>query len=287
MKKIILSLIYICVLYFLFYSTYCTSIEYNNSSIADNMVLEELRINYEGIVPNFEKNIYKYYLTVPEEVSDIEVLASTKNLNSTIEIKGNTNLKNGLNIIEIEVISEDKEQKNTYTIEVTKTDNIKLANANLEILAIENVLLNPPFDSNITNYEVEVSNETEKVNILAITQNENAKVEIIGAEQLEEGDNLITINVTAPNTFSKRIYTINIHKRNREETIQFLQEQKINEEKLNGIYNVQKTSMQMESNAKTVNNYKEKTPKIILYATALIVVIFIILYFIKLKYRKK
>lgn len=286
MKKIILSLICICMFYCSFYNTYCTSIEYNNSSIADNAFLEELRINYEGIVPNFEKNIYKYYLTVPEEVSEIEVLASAENVNSTIEITGNTNLKNGLNIIEIKVTSEDKTQSNSYIIEVTKTNNIELANTNLEILAIENVLLNPPFDSNITNYETEVSNETEKINILAIPQNENAKVEITQREQLQEGDNLIHINVIAPNTFSKRIYTINVYKRNREETIQFLEEEKNNQERLNGIYNIQRTSIQTESNIKTVENDKEIIQKIILYSVVLII-IYIILYLIKLKHRTK
>lgn len=286
MKRIILLLIYIFIFYCLFFYTYSMSIEDNNLVIKNDVLLKELRVNYEGIVPNFQNDIYKYYLTIPEEVKEIEIFATAENPNSTIEIKGNTNLKNGLNIIEIEVISKDKEQRNTYTIEVTKTNNIELVNANLEILAIENVLLSPPFDSNIIDYEAEVSNETEKVKILAIPQNENAKVEIIGEEHLEEGDNLITINVTAPNTFSRRVYTIKLHKRNNEETIQFMKEEQNNHEKLNGIYSVQRTSTKTENKIKRTENNNEKNIKIIIYILISTIVFYIISKLIRILYKK-
>lgn len=39
-------------------------------------------------------------------------------------------------------------------------EEIRLQNTNLETLAIENTLLYPPFENDITKYEAEVSNET-------------------------------------------------------------------------------------------------------------------------------
>lgn len=170
-------------------------------SSSSNANLQSLRLNIEGITPNFEKGVYEYYLTVGNSVKEIEVLAVSENPNASVEISGNTNLKEGLNSINIVVTSEDKTIKNTYTIYVTKTANLELANTNLEILAIENTLLNPPFDITETNYKTEISNEVEAIKILSVPQNEKAVVKISGKDNLKQGNNLVTVEVTAPNRF--------------------------------------------------------------------------------------
>lgn len=170
-------------------------------SKASNANLQALRLNIEGITPNFQNDIYEYYLTVENNIKEIEVLAITENPNANVDVSGNTNLKDGLNVINIVVTSEDKTTKNTYTIQVTKTSNLELANNNLEILAIENTLLYPPFDMTNTNYKAEISNELDNINLLAIPQNENAVVKITGKDNLKQGSNLVTIVVTAPNRF--------------------------------------------------------------------------------------
>ena len=131
-----------------------TQNEQNIDVRKDNAMLEVLRLDKEGIIPNFDKNIYDYYLTVNNDVDYIDILAISENRNSNIEIIGNNNLKEGLNVITIKVISEDKTQSREYKIQVTKTNNIELANTNLENLAIEGILLNPPFDTNITHYKI-------------------------------------------------------------------------------------------------------------------------------------
>lgn len=208
----------------------------------DNAMLEVLRLDKEGVIPSFDKNIYDYYLTVNSNVDYIDVLAISENRNSNIEIIGNNNLKEGLNLITIKVISEDKTQSKVYTIQVTKTNNMELANTNLEILAVENIFLNPPFDTDVTHYDIYVSNSVNNLNILAIPQNENAKVEINGKDNLQEGNNIINIIVTAQNGFSKRIYEINCYKRNKEEESRFQEEQKENMEKLEEIYETQQVS---------------------------------------------
>ena len=200
MKKIIYLILFFIIFNF----------NYSNAAKPEKIGLQELRLNIEGLTPSFEKNIYKYYLTIPEEVQNIEIEAVSEN--SDIEIDGNKNLKIGLNIITIKVNSEV-----LYTIEVTKTNNILAANTNLENLAIQNTLLNPPFDSNITQYNIEVANDVTDLNILAIPQNENTIVEINGGKNLNIGENLVEISVIAQNGFSKKIYEINVIRKNNEE----------------------------------------------------------------------
>ena len=213
-----------------------------------NSKLQNLRLSTEGMVPEFNNNTYDYYLTVKNDIKDIEVLATAENNNAQVEITGNENLQSGLNLIKIQVTSHDKTSSNTYLINVTKTDDIEAANADLETLAIENYLLYPAFDNNITNYNVEVGNDTEQINLLAIPEDENAIVEINKNEKLQEGNNVIKITVTARNNFTKKEYNINVYKRNSEEEIKYNEEQKENQEKLNKIYEIQRTSNEQEQN---------------------------------------
>ena len=49
---------------------------------------------------------------------------------------------------------------------MTRTKNPEKANTNLEVLAIEDTLLNPPFDNTVTQYDTEVSNTVTNLNII-------------------------------------------------------------------------------------------------------------------------
>lgn len=224
----------------------------------NNANLQILRLDREGITPDFKQDVYKYYITVPIDVKSIEVLAIGENPNSIIDIKGNDNLITGLNVITINVLSEDRTQSNVYTIEVTKTDNESSANTNLEILAVENVLLNPPFEPNITQYNVNISNQLSNLNIFAVPEDPNATVQINGNSNLNEGNNLITITVTAQNGFSKKLYVLDVYKRNYNEEIIFKNEQEDNIHKLEEIYQLEKTS---ENSNILINENKDNDNK--------------------------
>lgn len=131
---------------------------------------------------------------------------------------------------------------------------IDIENARLETLAIEDVLLYPAFDADILNYEAEVSEELNLLNILAIPENEAGTVEIVGAENISEGENEIIINVTSPSGSSKRKYTINIHKRNKKEEIEYIEKQEENNKKLEMLYETTKTAETIE-NSDSIKNY--------------------------------
>ncbi len=83
-----------------------------------NTKLKKLEVeNYDIDFSNEEK---KYTLTVPYEITKINILAEAENENATIQMEGNSTLKVGRNVIKVVVISEDEENKDTYTLTVTR-----------------------------------------------------------------------------------------------------------------------------------------------------------------------
>ena len=259
-----------------------------------NSKLQNLRLSIEGMVPEFQNDIFDYYLTVKNDIKDIEVLATAENNESQVEVTGNESLQNGLNLIKVLVTSPDKTNSSIYLIKVTKTDDIESANTNLETLAIENYLLYPAFDTTNTNYNVEVGNNTEQINLLAIPEDENATVEINKNDILQEGNNRIRITVTARNGFTKKDYNINIYKRNSEEEAKYQGEQKNNQEKLNQIYEVQKISNEQEQNKENQeeieNNEqegKEKRNRLVAFFTLIAIVLILTSISILSEKRKK
>ena len=256
--------------------------EIGESNNRSNSKLQNLRLNIEGLVPEFNKDVFDYYLTVNNNINNLEILTVPENKNSKIEIIGNENLKEGLNIIKVQITSEDNSSSTSYIINVTKTNNIEDANTNLETLAIQNYLLYPNFDNTVTNYNVEVANDTNNINLLAIPEDEEAKIKIDKNDKLQEGNNTIKITVTAKNNYTKKVYKINVYRRNENEEKEYKLEQEENKELLN---NIQKTSTNQEDN----NNQKqteEQNKDIYLILTLIISFIFMIV-FLKIKRNKK
>ena len=258
--------------------------------------LKSLRLNVEGIVPDFETDIYDYSLTLPEqlkEIKDIEVLPIAENENAKIEVSGNKNLKDGLNIINVVVTNQGKSQE--YKIKVTKTQNLEMANTNLENLAIEYAILSPEFNEQITRYNTQVANEINQLNILAIPENEQGKVEILGNNNLNEGNNKIEIKVTAPNGFTQRIYEINVYKRNKQEETIYNQEVDKVKKRLEEAYSVNKEVSENDNSGETMNNdnnevkneKKENKKDYLLMAVDVFIVVSIIIGFLTYKNIKR
>ncbi|MCI8352215.1 MAG: cadherin-like beta sandwich domain-containing protein [Clostridia bacterium] len=172
-----------------------------------------------------------------------------------------------------------------YQIKVTKTDNIASANTNLEILAIENYLLNPPFDNSVTQYKLEISKDTTNLNVFAVPESEQGKVNISGNENLKEGNNNIIITVTAPNGITKRDYKITAYKRNISEEENYNKEQEEQKENLEEAYEMEKTSANSEEPPIIMAN--ENNKYIIVVATISIIAVIIIGILLYKKYIRK
>lgn len=250
--------------------------EKEDLTTSNDSSLKILRLSEEGIVPEFLPDIKDYYFVTNKDFTNLNITAIPNNSDANVRINGNDNLNEGINKITIDVTSKDKTSKSTYTINLTKTKNLEDANANLETLAIENVLLEPIFDTNTLNYKASVSNNIENLNIFAVPENANGKVEIEGGSNLKEGTNIVNIKVTAPDDFSFRNYQVIIHRRTLEEDEKYQEEQEASAKKLSTILEEQENDENIkEENSKEeaeVNKRNDTIKKTIIIIGLIIIV---------------
>lgn len=264
----------------------------DNNIKNDNSFLEILRLDKEGITPNFNKEITEYYITVDNSTNNLQVTAIPENRKSKIEIKGNNNLKSGINKIEIIVTSEDDTQKKVYNINVTKTSNLEASNTNLVTLAIENATLYPEFYTDILNYKAEVSNDVKDLNILAIPEKEASQVSIQGNTNLKEGKNTVIIKVIAENKITEKNYIIEVYKRNSQEEVQALENQEIKIEKANAIIEEKEQEESLDTEELNIEEEKQKENEtfknkyFLPIILVVLIVVFIIGYYIYKKRKK-
>ncbi len=177
---------------------------------SNDSYLKDIIISDGIISPKFDKNKTEYSITVPYEVTKLNLDYIKSNDKATVKVRGNSDFKVGeVNTVTIDVTAEDGSLR-TYTINVTRSD--KKSNNDLEDIIIEEGDLDPDFDPDKTEYTVDIPGDIDNINIKAITNNSKAKVQILGNDNLKEGKNKISIIVTDENGFSK-IYTLYAYKK--------------------------------------------------------------------------
>lgn len=195
--------------------------EKKNEPVLDSdATLSKLNVGGYTLSPAFNKNKFSYSITVPSNVGNLTVQAIASSSKAKVTISGNSNLKPGMNYITVTVTAENGD-KNTYTVNVTKKkastssnsgtkEEQKKSNENyLESLVIGNGEISPKFDKNMSNYEVTVPYESNKLD-LTYTASDKAKVEVMGNKDFKVGETTpITIKVIAEDG-SVRIYTLNV-----------------------------------------------------------------------------
>ena len=88
----------------------------------------------------------------------------------------------------------------------------KSDNKNLKSLSVNGDFeLTPKFDKNVTEYNLKVGSDVEKIDIKAVTEDNSAKVTITGNDKLLMGENTVEIKVTAEDG-TARAYKINVTK---------------------------------------------------------------------------
>ena len=177
---------------------------------SNDSYLKDIIISDGIISPKFDKNKTEYSITVPYEVTKLNLDYVKSNDKANVKVRGNSDFKVGeVNTVTIDVTAEDGSLR-TYTINVTRSD--KKSNNDLEDIIIEDGDLDPDFDPDKTEYTVDIPGDKDNINIKAITNNSKAKVQILGNDNLKEGKNKISIIVTDENGFSK-IYTVYAYKK--------------------------------------------------------------------------
>lgn len=175
--------------------------------------------------PAFSQSIKDYKIYVNKDtIKQITINPSYEQSGVTLEVTckvgctSHTDLPNKLDLVmgkneaEFVFTSEDGKTKETYNFIIYRgatTD----GSSKLASLIVEGLELKEKFNKDVLDYTLEVPFETEKVNVIATAEDENADVQIKGNENLQVGDNVVTITVTSAESEEKKIYNITI-KRN-------------------------------------------------------------------------
>ena len=186
-----------------------------------------------GITPNdfkgFKKDKFSYDVEVPNDVEKIEIYAKSPNGENNQKISGhgaNKTLNVGANKFEIVVTAEDGKTTNTYTINVTRKESEEDKEETeenpeeqpmeeafgLTELTIEGIKLNPEFKTDVYEYKVDLKEELEKLKITTVATDVNTNIEILGNENLKEGENTITIHVKNESGEKNATYQITVNK---------------------------------------------------------------------------
>ncbi len=181
-----------------------------------------------GIRPNdftgFRPATTTYNVTVPEDVESVEVYATASDSKATIAGTGNKTLQYGANALNVVVTAENGTTK-TYTINVTRegteenaeeqpeedTENTEVVNG-LSNITIKDLELKPAFSSDVYEYTVDYIGEATSLDIQAVATDPSYTVEMLGNEELKEGENTITILVSDTEGNNVATYQLTVNK---------------------------------------------------------------------------
>ena len=189
----------------------------NNTTVSNssNANLSDL-----GITPHdfkgFKPGTTSYEVEVPENTKTVNVYAEAQSTNATVTGTGNKTLEKGDNKLEVVATAKDGTKK-TYTIHVirgekgTRTTEEKEEGL-AELKINDNLELSPDFQTNVYEYKLKYIGEDTKLRIETKATNDNYVVEVTGNENLQEGENIITILVSESNGDNVATYQITVNK---------------------------------------------------------------------------
>lgn len=168
-----------------------------NRTCDSDTTLKNIAISSGKLNPSYVASTRSYNVDVTKDIDKITINA-VKN-NETQKVTGVVKdyaLKFGENKFTITVVAENGNSKD-YVITVNRQDT-RSTNNNLKSLEIEEGKLNKEFKSDVLEYQMKVLYDVTKLNIKYETEEEHAKVEVLGdVNKLKENENIITLKVTS------------------------------------------------------------------------------------------
>ena len=157
---------------------------------SDDATLKSLVIEGLSLNPKFQKDIYKYNLEVDKDIEEITIKGEPTYESAKVYGIGKIKLATGINTHYIRVVAENGSEVK-YELIINK----KLGTSNLTSLEVTGYNLNPSFNSEIYTYNLTIPNNINKLDIKAVGS-DNDQIEIIGNENLKDGENEILISIT-------------------------------------------------------------------------------------------
>lgn len=224
---------------------------------SSDATLKNLSVSGYTLSPSFNKDTTSYTIKVPHTATKVKIEGSTNDSNANISGLGEITLTDNNTTATIKVTAEDGTVK-TYTIKIEKEEETvitKSSDATLKSLDVAGYTLTPTFKSSITTYSMKVKNNITSLNVTAIPNDSNAKVEISGNKNWKEGNNTITIKVTAEDGTINN-YIVNV---DRASSTNATTSSKSSDNYLKSL--TIKSSHEMEPTfSKNVNSYNVKVP---------------------------
>lgn len=197
-------------------------LETNPLKKSNNANLSSLTLTPGNI--EFKSELKKYTTIVSKETTSIVIKATLAN-NKASFVSGygprTVNLNIGYNDVLIKVKAEDG-TINTYTIGVVRSDGNN-ANTYLSDLILSVGKIN--FSRDVFIYTLTVSSDVDKIDIKPVTESYTSKA-VVSDTKLKEGENKITITVTAENGSTKN-YELIVNKEEYESEKNYLKDLKI------------------------------------------------------------
>lgn len=176
--------------------------------IVSNIVtLSALNIDKYDLSGIFKSDVYEYNIEVPYEVEKINITGVPTDPNADVTGLGERYLNEGNQSFMILV--KNNGESTSYKISVKR---LEASNDNtLKSLNVQGYIFNTPFSSSKYEYQINVDENIDSINIVAEANNSFAIIEGLGEHSLVSGKNEFKINVTSQNG-EKRSYTIIVNK---------------------------------------------------------------------------
>lgn len=170
---------------------------------SDDSTLKALIVAEGAITPEFSSATREYTLSVPNEITTVNVTATVNNSKAVATVTGNENLQVGENTVSISVKAENGSTSN-YVIKVTRAREMLslksiIAKTTDKEGNIKELPLTPIFSFDVYDYTLQdIEFNVDKIDIESLANLEGATIEVIGNENLQVGENTIIITVKIP-----------------------------------------------------------------------------------------
>jgi hypothetical protein len=175
-------------------------------------LLVNLEVENYSLDPEFNKEIFEYFITVDNEVTSLNLTYIPEDENATITVTGNENFVVGMNEVLIKVTASDNTEQE-YILYVNRSMS---TNNFLKTLSTDVGILDPNFNPNTLEYNISVESDVDVIRVYASTMDSSAVITSkIGNDNpytLEKGLNKIQIKVRSSIGVT-RTYTLNVNRK--------------------------------------------------------------------------
>jgi len=206
------------------------TVTFNRIAANTDSSLSNLTISSGTLSPFFDSSKFSYTAEVQNSVDTITITPTAPGLNASITVNNNSvnsgdgnevSLNTGSNSVSIVVTAEDGSHT-TYLLDINRLGMLNSSNADLADLTISEGILDPVFSKDTTGYSITVLWTVTSIDITPTVEGINATLKVDGTTILSgnskniiltEGDNSISVQVTAENGFTSKTYNITVHRK--------------------------------------------------------------------------